>query len=270
MAKKAEGYQAKEREFFDQLVEETGETWWGNARPAADIRMRRRVDMLAEDLRTLSDPQVLEIGCGTGFFTRYLLERLPDLKLVGSDISPKSIAAANERWSAFPDARFEVMDATALPYEEGSYDAVIGCSILHHLPAEGTLREAFRVLRPGGLIWFSEPNMINPHILLEKNVRFIGKRLQATEDETAFIRWSMGKLLQNLGFDQVSVQPYDFLHPILPGVLLPAARRVGRVLEAIPVLREFSGCLAIRARKPIAGTQGQPESAAAPLVSGDR
>jgi ubiquinone/menaquinone biosynthesis C-methylase UbiE len=252
MVKKAAGYQAKEREFFDNLVAETGETWWGNNRPAADIRMRRRVGMLATELGKLDDPLVLEIGCGTGFFSRYVLEQMPDLRLVGSDISPKSIDAANERWTQFPNARFEVMDATALPYPDASYDAVIGCSILHHLPAESSLKEAFRVLKPGGLLWFSEPNMMNPHILLEKNVRAFGKLFQATEDETAFFRWSLAKMLRTIGFDAVSVQPYDFLHPILPRVLLPAVDRIGRVFEVIPLVREISGCLVIRAGKPAA------------------
>ncbi len=99
-------------------------------------------------------------------------------------------------------------------------------------------------------MWFSEPNMMNPQIALEKNIRFIGKMLQNTPDETAFFRWSMTRMLQRVGFDDVSVTPFDFLHPIVPEPLINVTDRIGRLCERLPIVREIAGSLFIRALKP--------------------
>ncbi len=96
--------------------------------------------------------KVLEIGCGTGFF-------LLNLKQAGvvdegwvTDISPGMVAVAqrNARALGF-DVEGRVADAEALPFEDESFDLVVGHAVLHHIPdVELTLREVLRVLRPGG------------------------------------------------------------------------------------------------------------------------
>lgn len=239
-----------EREHFDRLAESEGESWWGNRTAAAVRRQARRAILVDRALAGAADPLVLEIGCGTGTFTRHVLGRRPELRLVGCDVSPKSIRLAAERCARFPGARFEVADATALPYESGSFDAVIGCSILHHLPLRPALAEALRVLRPGGRFWFSEPNMMNPQTALERNVRFIGRLLQNSPGETAHFRRPMARALNEAGFAEVSVEPFDFVHPLVPGPLLPFVERLGAVLERIPLVREVAGSLAISAIRP--------------------
>jgi hypothetical protein len=91
--------------------------------------------------------------------------------------------------------------------------------------------------------------MINPQILIEKNVRFIGKRLQNTEEETAFFRWPLRRQLVQVGFSKVSVQPFDFLHPAAPKSLIGATSAIGALLEKVPFAREFAGSLLITAVK---------------------
>ncbi|MFL6138116.1 MAG: class I SAM-dependent methyltransferase [Frankiaceae bacterium] len=104
----------------------------------------------------------LEIGCGTGFF-------LLNLKLAGvlsegavTDISPGMVAVAQrnaERLGFAVDGR--VADAESVPYGDGSFDLVVGHAVLHHVPdVELALREALRVLRPGGRFVFAgEPTV---------------------------------------------------------------------------------------------------------------
>lgn len=140
-----------------------------------------------------------------------------------------------------------------MPFEDVSFDAVLGNSILHHLPPEKALGECYRVLKPGGFIWFSEPNMINPEIAIERNGRFIGELLQNTEYETAFVRWSIARVLREARFEDISVRPYDFLHPIIPAAFVNAVEALGRLLEKVPVVREVSGSLMITAKRPGAG-----------------
>ena len=245
-----ESYENKEREHFDRLAATIGETWWGNRTPAAVSRMRRRARLAAQTLVVFQDPLVLELGCGAGTFSQYVLEQQPSLRLIGCDISHKAIHIAARRCAAYERARFETADVTSLSHASNTFDAIIGCSILHHLRLEVTLPECIRVLKPGGIIWFSEPNMLNPQTAAERNIRWIGRMLQNTEEETAFFRWSLAKTLEKVGFWDVSVQPYDFLHPLVPRPLIGAADRMGRWIERIPLLREISGCLAISGCRP--------------------
>ena len=248
--KKEEGYQTKEKEHFDKLAESTGETWWGSTTPAGIRRLRRRAWLIKEKLQAFNDPLVLEIGCGTGALSGLLLEETPLLRLIGCDISPKAIEIASKRYRHYSKARFEIADITASTYPEECFEAIVGNSILHHLPHQNTLRECFRILKPGGIILFSEPNMINPQIVIEKNIRIIGKRLQNTDDETAFIRWPLVQLMREIGFNSVDIRPFDFLHPITPAPLIDIVERIGFLIERLPILKEISGSLWIQGRKP--------------------
>jgi hypothetical protein len=66
-------------------------------------------------------------------------------------------------------------------------------------------------------------------------------------DETAFVRWRFRQTLCAIGFVDVTVRPFDWLHSATPAGLIEPVRRVGLALERIPGLREFAGSLYIRA-----------------------
>ena len=61
----------------------------------------------------------------------------------------------------------------------GPFQAVAGSSVLHHLEVEPSLRKLFDLLAPGGYLSFAEPNMLNPQILVQKNVPFVKRWLTA-------------------------------------------------------------------------------------------
>ena len=242
--------QAREAEHFDKLALETGEIWWGSVTPAGVERLGRRACMIQKLLSRFEDPFVLELGCGTGALTKPLLELEPKLKLCGIDVSPRTIENISARLSEYKRASFEIADSSRLPYTDGTFEVVMGNSVLHHVPLQETIREMHRVLKPSGVIWFSEPNMMNPQIALEKNVRFIGEWLQNSPDETAFFRWSLARHLREAGFEKVEVRPFDFLHPGMPQAFIHVADRIGNVLERVPIVKEIAGSLDVRAVKP--------------------
>jgi SAM-dependent methyltransferase len=74
---------------------------------------------------------------------------------------------------------FLLMDANNLEFGDGSFDIVYGTGILHHLDYERALSEVARVLKPGGVILFSEPLDINP---VGRIVRWLTPKAR-TEDE---------------------------------------------------------------------------------------
>ncbi|WP_271604598.1 class I SAM-dependent methyltransferase [Bradyrhizobium sp. CCBAU 11434] len=92
----------------------------------------------------LAAPTVLEVGCGSGYYSEIFAHLLPDrLRYSGVDYSEAMIARARAR---YPSVTFEVADATMLPFSSGSFEIVFnGVSLLHILAYQDAVREAARV-----------------------------------------------------------------------------------------------------------------------------
>ena len=220
-----------------------GEIWnWES--PAGRLRWARRVKMLSSHLKP--GMTVLELGCGAGYFTQELARSGADI--VAIDVSPELLEIARANCSA-PNVRYQIQNAHALSYAEAVFDSVVGSSVLHHLEIEEGLREIYRVLKPMGTIYFTEPNMLNPQIAIQKNIPWIKRRLGDSPDETAFVRWPLWRLLEQTGYREVRIDPFDFLHPKTPVALIDHVKAFGRFLENVPVISEFAGSLYIRATK---------------------
>ena len=218
-----------------------GEIWnWEG--PAGKLRWVRRVKMLSNHVRV--GMQVLELGCGTGYFTRELARSGADI--VAIDVSPELLAIARADCSA-PNIRYEIQNACVMSYGDAVFDSVVGSSVLHHFEIKKALHEIYRVLKSGGTIYFTEPNMLNPQIAIQKNVSWVKRKLGDSPDETAFFRWPLRRLLKETGFRSIQIDPFDFLHPKTPSPLVNGLNAIGRLLENVPVVSEFAGSLYIRA-----------------------
>jgi hypothetical protein len=91
--------------------------------------------------------------------------------------------------------------------------------------------------------------MLNPQIVIQKNVPWVKQRLGDSPDETAFLRWRLRRLLEFTGFRGVRIDPFEFQHPKTPTTLIGGVDAIGRFLESLPVISEFAGSLYIRAVK---------------------
>ncbi|ASC73136.1 2-methyl-6-phytyl-1,4-hydroquinone methyltransferase [Halomicronema hongdechloris C2206] len=237
----------REREHFDQLAEELGSVWWGSVTTAGQLRIDQRGALAARHGHLAPGKRALEPGAGNGEFTLRLAQSGADI--TGIEIAPKQVAIASRRLASYTNATVIEGDVGHLPFPEASFDAVVGNAVLHHFDPSQTLPEFYRVLKPGGYCFFTEPNMLNPQIAVEKNIKWIGRRLQNSPDETAFFRWQIARLLKRNGFREIWVRPFDFLHPGIPDSWIPAVQRLSNLLSQLPLIREIGGSLQICGRR---------------------
>jgi SAM-dependent methyltransferase len=111
---------------------------------------------MLERLVAPAGKDVVDVGCGGGALVRDLAAA--GARPIGVEISEEQLAGARARDDG--SARYLVGRAEALPLENASVDLVVFMRSLHHVPGEhlqAGLREARRVLRPGGAVYVAEP-----------------------------------------------------------------------------------------------------------------
>lgn len=111
----------------------------------------------------------LEIGAGTGYFTLNMLQDGVVREATATDISPgmlDKLQANAARIGVDVDVDTVACDAEDLPFDDASFDLVLGHAVLHHIPhLDRAFAEFLRVLRPGGQILFAgEPSRTGDRI----------------------------------------------------------------------------------------------------------
>ena len=96
------------------------------------------------------DANWLDIGCGTGAFSRLIAQHGAPKSVSGIDPSPAQVEFARGQ---LPKADLRVADATALPFADGAFDVIASALVLHFIPDRGkAFAEMSRVARPGGIV----------------------------------------------------------------------------------------------------------------------
>ena len=146
------------------------------------------------------DGDVLELGSGSGAMAAALLDRYPTIRLTATDVDPAMRAAATVRLASYGD-RVEVRDAdaTRLPFEDASFDAVLSFIMLHHvIDWEQALAEIARVLRPGGLL--------AGYDMVESGLSRLTHRLDRSPHRMASVD-GLRDRFGELAFDRIAVEP---------------------------------------------------------------
>lgn len=231
-----------------KLARDGAEAIWGWDTAAGRLRARRRGELISGKAGLHSGMKVLEIGCGTGLFTEIFAES--GAAILAIDISVDLLDQALARKLPPERVRF-----VAVPFEDpsicGPFDAIIGSSVLHHLDLAPALGRIFSLLSPGGVMVFTEPNMLNPQIMVQKNIPWLKERLGDSPDETAFFAPRLRRRLLVHGFADVEIIPFDWLHPLTPRAIIMPVLTFGTFLERLPIIKNFAGSLLITARRPV-------------------
>ncbi|HTX91221.1 MAG TPA: class I SAM-dependent methyltransferase [Anaerolineales bacterium] len=139
---------------------------------------------------------ILDIGCGTGRLLRRMQARWPSAALAGVDLAEGMVAQARAQT---PQATIYQAPAEHLPLENGSVDLVTSTVSFHHWTdqAQG-VREAARVLRPGGLFILADMSLTaHGHPLSRTQVRAAfeaaGLVLRSQTDPVPFFTFTVGE-----------------------------------------------------------------------------
>lgn len=126
--------------------------------------------------------KLLDIGCGTGAKMKILSRHA---EVWGIDMHPRAIELCKQRGLA----NVQIGDATALPFADETFTHAICCEVLQNLPDDAAgIKDAFRVLKPGGYYYVSEqayPLLRSQHDISQGAVRRYTRRRLRTLLETA-------------------------------------------------------------------------------------
>ncbi len=139
------------QEYFDLVVER-------DSTSDADYAAHRLVVKWGKLRRPEAGDTVLDVGSSIGVVTNAL--RKYGLRPSGIDVVPEFVEVARER---YPDIDFQVAPAERLPFPNESFDYVNMSSLIEHVDDwQASIREAARVLKPGGVLYISTSNRLWP------------------------------------------------------------------------------------------------------------
>lgn len=112
-------------------------------------KLQHYLDVIGARLQ-VSQPRLLDVGCGRGFFLRHAHDRHTDWDLYGIDPEAEGVTDTS---TAVPDAAVIRGRADSMPYRPESFDVITAWDVLEHLPdLDLALSEMVRCLRTGGLL----------------------------------------------------------------------------------------------------------------------
>lgn len=142
---------------FSETLGEDNEFWnFGLWRAGTSSHRQASENLMEELLAAIPDKKgrILDVACGRGATTRYLLRFYASSQVLGINISPKQLVMCRR---IAPSCTFLLMDAADLAFEDRSLDAIICVEAAFHFNTrEKFLAEAYRVLRPGGRLVMSD------------------------------------------------------------------------------------------------------------------
>ena len=182
---------------------------------------------LAGRLAVPEGARVLELACGTGIATEHLRRALAiGVELVATDLNDGMMDYARAKRGALPNVRFDKADALALPYDDDAFDAVVCQFGIMFFPDKSAgMREAFRVLRPGGTFLFSVWDSLERNPVAKLGREILARFFDA--DPPGFVELPFGYhaldpikgSLQESGFGEIRI------HVLPATVECPSARR---------------------------------------------
>lgn len=168
------------------------------------VTYKKFLSLFVKLIHPVIGQKCLEIGCGTGSFTKYL--SLIKLNIIAVDISTECIEYAVKQ--NIKNVTFVVGDAENLNFEDNTFDIVVSMACLHHFAYDlsRVLKEIYRVLKPSGKLFACEPNIKNPIMYLYRcpSSPFYSP-LGVTKNEAPLSKNYLLMSLRSIGFSKIDI-----------------------------------------------------------------
>ena len=194
-------------------------------RSLAYPRAQKVISLYLKYLR--KDEPLLEAGCGPGHIVYYLREQ--GYQAIGLDYAPEALRATHAQHPTLP---LQVGDVHVLPYAENTFGGYLSFGVVEHFEhgPRPVLREAFRVLKPGGVLVITVPHPQVVEALYKLKQRIVPADVpRAGYYERTYTHQELAAHVQNTGFSLAMVEPISHSYTLYG--LLPIFRKRGGYYE---------------------------------------
>ena len=223
---------------------------------AADAGQQAMLEDYLADLALPDGARVLEVGCGTGAVARTLAVRPGVGEVVGLDPSPVFVQRARQIAAGVDNLSYVVGRGTALPFDDGAFDAVVFHTVLSHIPEAGAaLAEAARVTAAGGGLAAFDGDYATTTVALgdrDPLQACVDAAMEALVHDRYLVR-RLGTLVRAAGWEVVRLRSHGYVESEDPGYMLTLVDRGADTLVTAGRLGEDAAdALKAEARRRVA------------------
>jgi 2-polyprenyl-3-methyl-5-hydroxy-6-metoxy-1,4-benzoquinol methylase len=190
----------------------------------------------------LQQGRLLEVGCGTGLFTKKLAELLPQLNIVATDAYKPMLDVARKRLSANRNVTFDLYDASAPKAYEQPFDIICGVDIIHHIEEPAVAMQAWRQLaKSDGILLFLEVNPKNP-VMYIRNYNHPEEKRVFLNNVSNLTAWLLAS-----GWKNVIVKNLPAYLPSGPKPMWKLLTTTEQLIHKIPLVNKMSGLFLVYA-----------------------
>jgi 2-polyprenyl-3-methyl-5-hydroxy-6-metoxy-1,4-benzoquinol methylase len=208
----------------------------------------RKASCIASYIRASNggdEPAILEVGCGTGLFTRLLAGYLPRASITATDAFAPMLDIAGTRLKTLPNVELAQYDAETSGVFAKPFDFVCGVDIIHHLNHPDRAMQCWReAVKRGGRLVFFESNAWNPVLRLRTFNRPEEARFRFNTPAN-LMGW-----MRQAGWSGATTEYVPLYLPNGPHFLWPTIDRIERAAHKLVILRPVSGGMIVSARAP--------------------
>jgi ubiquinone/menaquinone biosynthesis C-methylase UbiE len=240
-----------EKEYFNKLARKYDENYHYQE-PFTKYKFAKKsteFERLVNSRSITGKLKMLEIGCGTGEYTKRVARLFPEAQITGLDISEQVVSLARKKCKNLKNISFVVKSAYNTNFPKESFDIIFGFYVLHHLKTSKLRREILRILKPGQLVFFYEPNIINPVVYMVKSNKYLKNKVGDSPHEWGINPFTIRKQLR--GFRILSIVTSEFVFPWnkIPLNVLIAIDKISGYFKYVPLLKYLGGSVYIFAIK---------------------
>lgn len=184
-----------ENSIFEKVAEENYELWF--------------VVMAEDVLRVSAQPTtILDVGCGPGFLSHALAAKAPQAKIYALDLSAQAVKIAKKNCQLYKNIICQQGSAENLPFANESLDLVVCRDSFHHFAKpKKVLKEMFRVLKKGGVLYLQDLRRDMPFTILKQAIPpdTVFKKLQYYSARSAYTQSELKQMACTLAFKRCKI-----------------------------------------------------------------